>query len=213
MSDEESIEDIDLSSIKHKADQPEPKKDKVKKERDPPDLIDFDKKIKKVKPPKEKPNDDELKKRRHLILVLQMYVNEFPKLKKYKNTNFEKKTIDELMELRKEFDATLSCRSTVNAGVQMAVSVIQTMEYVLCNFTPIQASGLSNIVNDPDVVEDIKILVLKHMPLISSEPEQRLLFKLITTTMQLHTINSYSQQIQTVNSEKVVEINKEYHDI
>lgn len=218
MEDENSFEDdIDLSSIKYK--EPETKKEKTKTdERVAPDLKEIEKKMKKVKPIKEKPTDDDIKKRRSLILLMQMYINEFPKLKKYKNTNFEKKTLDELLDLRKEFDATLSCRSTVKAGVNIAITVIQTLEYVLCNFTPIQAQGLSNVINDPDVIEDIKILVLKHMPLISSEPEQRILFKLITTTMQLHAINTYNQEIIHVNNdskkmENVEIINGEYNDI
>lgn len=212
MDEDQSIEEIDLTSIKYKEKEPETKKESSKektndKPRDPPELLmKMEKSIKKSKPQKEKPTDEEIKKRRTLILVLQMYVNEFPKLKKYKNTNFDKKTMDELMDMRKEFDATLSCRSNVNAGVQIAVSVIQTLEYVLCSFTPIQAQGLSNIVNDPDVVEDIKILVLKHLPLISSEPEQRLLFKLITTTMQLHAINTYNESIKQVNNEKLEKV-------
>lgn len=211
-------EEIDLSAIRYKEKEPtkkEPtKKEKhEKKERDTGIPVEFEKKIKKMKPQKDKPTDDEIKKRRTLILILQMYVNEFSKLKKYKNTNFDKKSMDELNEMHKEFDATLSCRSTVNTGVTMAVKAIQTLEFVLCSYTPIQAQGLSNIVNDPDVIEDIKLIVLKNMPLVSSEPEQRLLFKMITTTMQLHSINTYNSEIRQVGSEKISEINGEYTDI
>ena len=98
----------------------------------------------------------------------------------------------------------------------MVITGIQTLETVLVEYSPFRVQGLSNICKDEEFVEDIKLIILQNMPIVSTEPRQRVVFKLISTAMQLHTLNSYNEQLKDINKnnrENIEKINQEYADI
>ena len=86
---------------------------------------------------------------------------------------------------------------------------VQAYEFLMCEFVGVNCRGISNICNDPDTIEDMKLLTLKHCTLVKTEPEQRLLYKLLTTTMTLHGMNS----IVAEKNDDVIIINSSYQDI
>lgn len=161
---------------------------------------------------REEIEEDTINKRR-LLLLIQFYLLEFPeKLSTFKKIKFENKSVDELEKLKKEMDFTISNSSTVEAGTQMIMGTIQTLE-VLSIYCGINCQGLSNrLCNDKQTIDDIKHLCLKHMHLVSAEPEARLLYKILTNMVLLHNINPSSEQIEKVTDE-IHTINSKYKDI
>ncbi len=161
--------------------------------------------------------DEDIINKRRLILLLQFYLNEFPdKLKTFKKINLEKKDIEELKDLQKEFDFVIGNQSNIKGGTEMVLSGIQALEYIAVSFTPLQCNGLSeNIKNDPESIDTIKHLCLKHMgnSMFNTEPEHRLLYKLMTTALSLHTVNSFSQNMITHNDSIIQKVNLEFIDI
>ncbi len=166
---------------------------------------------------------EEEKNRIRLKLNVEMYLNEFPeKLNTFKAIKLEKQSVGELSDILKQINFTLANKSVVKGGVQLITGGIQAYEFFLVNFTPINATGITKMCcSDPDVLDDIKHITLKHCNLTSTEPEQRLLFKLLTTTWALHNLNgpfqgesSDSIQANTIkNDESIKKINEEYTDI
>ncbi len=209
-----SDDEIDLSDIEYKP-KKQTKKEKKVKPIDKPDKTmnkNLEKQIIK-KPKKELPTDEEIINKRRLILMIEFYKNEFgDKLKSFKKINLEKKTHDELVDIRKEIDFTISQSSSVKAGVQLISTGIQTLEFFMTNFTPINAQGLSNICNDPETIDTMKHITLKHSHMVSVEPEARLLYKVLTTSMMLHNINSAPIN-ELKNNDIIKEINDDFVDI
>lgn len=227
--------DIDLSNLMYKNDDnlrsPEGKGSNVKKqnekqnEKQVTDDEKFDKIEKLMAEPKkekkkdipQKPSDDEVINKRRLILLFQFYLLEFPeKLKAFKKINLEKKTLDELKDLQKEMDFCIGNQSNVKHGSAMVLSGIQALEYVAINYTPLQCQGLSeNIKNDPESIDTIKHLCLKHMgsSMMNTEPEHRLMFKIMTTALSLHTINSFSQNMVQHNDDIINKVNDQFLDL
>lgn len=217
--EEDEIEEIDLGPIMCKEKQQEPKTKPTKKERAP--LIeesykDVEKKLnKKIK--NEKPTEEDVKRKRALILHLGMYLNQFPdELKSFKKVNLEKKTISELEDLIKEFHVVMDSKNDLKAETQAMLSMLQAYEYIMIEYAGVQCNGLTvGIAQDPDAIKNIKLIILKHSPLITVEPEARLLMKVLMTTMQLHTINTFNAQMkqQLNNNETITTINDEYKEI
>jgi hypothetical protein len=149
------------------------------------------KKKKKKNKIKEKKSDDESIDRRRLILILQFYVVEFPeKLKSFKNTKFEKLSEDELINLKNEFDFIIGAKCNVRSTQYAITQGIKLLETVCVNFTPLNVNGLANAVEDDDFRDDCKHLALKYMTLIKTEPEHRIAYKILTSALLLHQINS-----------------------
>ena len=98
-------------------------------------------------------------------------------------------------------------------GVHAMCSTIQAMEMIMLNFTPINCQGLSRICDDQDTIDIMKEITLKHCNLIDVEPEQRLLYKIVMTTLQLHTINSSIGSNKINNEEVIKNLNSQYTDI
>lgn len=223
MTDEDSFdEEINLDSIMYKEKPVEPKKPKDKKERehvpDLPEMPQF--KSEKKSKTHEKPNklnEDDIKKKRQLILHMQMYLNQFPdELKQFKKINLEKKTIEELHSLLKEFNVVMDSKNDLKAEIQAVLLMLQAYEYIMVQYAGVDCNGLSVALSqDPDTIKQIKLLILKHSPLITVEPEARLAVKIFMATMQLNTINTYNKQLSqsTENNEKINTLNKEYNDI
>ena len=129
--------------------------------------------------------------RRNLILLLEQYLEHFShKLKKFNKLNFENLNISELEKLKDEMDFVLGCRSSVNTGVQAFAQGVIAIEYFACNYTPLKLEGLSQITSDPDLIDDIKLLMLQNTTIIKTKPEHRIMYKLLTTSLLLHSANS-----------------------
>ena len=100
----------------------------------------------------------------------------------------------------------------MKTGVQLISTGIETLEFFLVNFSPINCTGLSRICKDPEVIDDMKHITLKHCQLISTEPEARLLYKILQTSLMLHNINGSIEPTKN-NLEVIENINKEYLEI
>lgn len=209
---------LNLSSLKYKPKQ-EPKTKKVDtkiiKEEIKEDK-EFEKQL--TKPPKkdkkEKPTEDEIIQKRKMILLMQFYFVEFPeRLKVFKKINLEKKSYDELLDIKKEMDFCLSNKSNVQQGVAMMSTGIQTLEYLTLNYTPIKCEGMSKICDDPETIDIMKLICLKHISLVQIEPEQQLIYKIVSSMMMLHNVNSYRESLNIVVDESLNNINNKYSDI
>lgn len=213
-------DEIDFSNLMYKSDDnlkkespkiESPKIDKLEK------LMNQTPKKEKRKDTPPKPNEDDIINKRRLILLLQYYLLTFPdKLKAFKKINLEKKEFDELKDLQKEMDFCIGNQSNVKGGTQMVLSGIQALEYLSVNYTPIQCQGLSQAIsNDPETIDTIKHMCLKHMgsSMMNTEPEHRLMFKIMTTALSLHTINSFSQSMATHNDEIIEKVNIDFQDL
>jgi hypothetical protein len=96
------------------------------------------------------------------------------------------------------------------------LSGIQALEYVSVNFTPLQCNGLAEAIkNDPESIDTIKHICLKHMAssMFNTEPEHRLLYKVMTTALSLHTVNSFTTQMTNHNDDIINKVNSEYSDL
>ena len=161
----------------------------------------------------EKPKEDDKIDRRRQILILQLYINEFPeKLKAFKSTNFEKMSDDELKATKSEFDFIISSKTNIGTTQYAFIQGIHLLENVCVTLTPLKIQGLANMVDDQDYRDDVKALCLKHMGFIKTEPEQRIAFKLLSSALLLHQINSNNPNIIN-KSAKLSEINNKYTDL
>lgn len=165
----------------------------------------------------EKNNDDKQMDKQRLILILRFYVLEFKdRLSEYKKTKFEKMSVEQLQELRKQFDSIISSKSSLKQTQGLIINGIKTIETIATMFTPIQCQGLSNLmINDTDVLDDIKHISLKHMAMVQVEPEYRLLYKMFSNIMLLHNVNSIQGSIKekSNNFNKLNQLNKKYNDL
>lgn len=169
--------------------------------------------MKRSKNKKEIPTEEEVLNKRRMILLIQVYLLEFADdLKSFKKINLEKKNYQELSDLHKEIVLSLSTGSNVQGGVQLMTAGIKTFEMILLNFTPVNCAGLSNICTDKNVIKDMKLIILKNTSFIQTEPEQRLLYKIVTSTLFLHNFNS-ANGIQQNNPEVIEKINSQFVDI
>lgn len=144
--------------------------------------------------------------RRNLILLLEQYMEHFShKLKKFSKINLEHLNISELEKLKDEMDFVLGCRSSVNTGVQAFATGLQALEYVAVNYTPLKLEGLSQLSTDPDVIDDVKLIMLQNTTIIKTKPEHRLLYKLISTSLLLHNLNSSREALAQAQETQTLE--------
>jgi len=71
------------------------------------------------------------------------------------------------------------------------------------------------MLNDPDVLDDIKHIALKRMSMINVEPEYRLMYKIFSNVMLLHNANSAGIRNDKSSSKntKINELNEKYTDL
>ena len=180
----DSDDEINLESIQYKPKPKEKVKEKAVKKDVKPVIEKQLVKRTKSKTMKEMPSEEEVINKRKIILLLQFYMIEFPdELKSYKKVNMHKKSYDELTDIKKEMDFTLGNNSGIKSALALFRVGIHTIEVLALNFTPINCKGLSIICNDPDVIKDIKLIALKNSKLIQTEPEYRLIYKIVTTAL------------------------------
>lgn len=222
MDDESFDEEINLESImfKEKIPQEEKKpKEKPKNNEHVPEMpFKMERKMEKKSSKKhtEKPTDDDIKKKRQLILHLSMYLNQFEELKSFKKVNLEKKSIEELQDLLKEFHVIMDSKSDLKSETQALLGMLNAYEYIMVGYAGVQCNGLTvALAQDEDTLKQIKLLILKHSPIVTLEPEHRLIMKILVTTFQLHTINTFNQQLtqQGNNNGKIEIINEKFNDI
>jgi hypothetical protein len=130
--------------------------------------------------------------RKRLLLLIQMYINEFPKkLSAYKGMKLEKLSNKELEKLFEEIKFTLGARNNIQAGVKAMCLGINLFEQIAVKnpYMTLRVQGLSQICADEDTIDDMKEICLKHMDLVRVEPEARLGFKIVSTALMLHQIN------------------------
>src|SRR5688572_19043305 len=79
---------------------------------------------------------------------------------------------------------------------------IALFEQIACKnpYLPLKVQGLSAICNEEDTIDDMKEICLKHMDLVHVEPEARLGFRVLSTAMMLHNINSARESAQLTPS-------------
>lgn len=231
-------DEVDLTSIMYKEKHIEPKQSKNKEkgimERFPQpemDLEEFEKRLlgprkkTKVNKPKEKvkekvkenvKDEDIIKQKTMMKLHIGMWINQFPEeLKSYKKVNLDKKSLEDLKDLVKEFTIVMDSKNDLTAETQAAIAALQAYEYLMVEYVGVNCTGITNYIsNDLDSIKQIKLLILKHSPLVNVGAESKLIMKVLMATLQLHTINTMNQELkQPINNEKIETINKEYNDI
>lgn len=213
------MSEIDLSAIQYVPPSHENTEQPQGEDKDVDKMIQKAKKMKKAmdkenKEVDDKTKQDEAKDKTWLILFLRgfIYAPEFKgKLNQFKKTKFEKMSLQQLQDMKKEFEAIISAEGSVRDMKNSILSTIQMLETVATIFTPIKCKGLyKSIESDEDAIADIKHICLKHMPKSATEPEYRLAKRLIFTLVQLHNENSLG--LQPVN-DKLLEVNQKYNDL
>jgi hypothetical protein len=204
---------IDLSSIQRdkKADVPDvvkPTSMKINMK----DVKSVHKSI--IKQPKEKEKENDAVDKRRLVLILELYLVEFPKqLEPFKGTKFNSKSIEELMDIMNQMDGIISSKSCMKQTQKAIVSGIRTIEFVATYATPIKCQGLSEVMlNNPETLDDIKHIALKRMSMASVDPEIRLAYNVLQNMLMLHNINSNQNQVRPVEQDKISQIKKVNND-
>jgi hypothetical protein len=157
--------------------------------------------------------------RRRKILILQFYINEFPrKLAMYVEHDLEQMTNEELGKLRNEFDFIIGCKNTVNITTKAFQHSICALEGLCVNYTPLKVNGLSLMCNDEELMDDVKHWALQNMSMIRTKPEHRILFKVVSTMSALHTLNSSNQNQEQYNNynnnnNNYDDLENEYNDL
>ena len=146
--------------------------------------------------------------RRKLIILLQYYLVEFPeKLKDFKNKSLENMEYDELINLKQDFDIILSHKNTVGISENIFLKGVSILEYISVNYTPLKLEGYTQMCNDRELLDDVKLVILQNMNLISTKPEQRIIFKMATNMLLLHNINSQKQDNHIIDNNNKLNIN------
>jgi hypothetical protein len=163
---------------------------------------------------KDKDEDTSIDRRRS-IMVLQFYMLEFPdKLDAFKGTKFEKLSDDELKKLKSEFDFIIGAKCNVKSTQYAFIQGIQLLETLCTNFTPMRINGLTNAINDDEFQDDCKHLALKYMTLLKTEPEHRIAYKILTTALLLHQVNSSKSNFSIDNKDDILnKINARFDDL
>ena len=154
--------------------------------------------------------------RRRQILLLQFYILEFPhKLKHFADMNFEHKSDVELKLLKDEFDFIIGAKSNVKVAQGTFGQAVSLFENLCVNYTPLNVKGLSAVIDDKDLQDDVKHLALKYMTIMKTEPEHRIAYKMLTCMLLLHQTNSASIRANSMNidASKIAELNKKYSDL
>lgn len=222
MDSESDSEELGLESIQYR---PPPKEEKIEKKEKPSKKI-REKDVREVKEPEKAivkkmsknskaiVSEEDIIKKRRMILMLHFYILEFPEeLKSFKKTNFDKKTYEELIEVQKEMDFILGNNSGIASAVKLFKYGLGALELIAVNFTPINCSGLTEMIcNDPDAMKDVKLIALKNCRLIQTEPEYRLAYRIVMGAIALNSVNpSIAQAPQT--NDNINNINEKYKEI
>lgn len=209
--------EVDLSKLHYSEPAEEPEADNYPEPPTEP-LPEWDRPT--YEPPAEPEEDRFGQDRKRLELLIQFHINEFPKkLATYKKTNVDDLTMKELKDMLDEMKYTLSAQTNTRMAVQAMTMGITMLEHTAVAFTPLKLKGLSSMCADPDVIDDMKAIALKHMNLANIEPEARLGMRILQQGLMLHNINSDLEkqaaavkgpQCPVASNDKLAEVEQKY---
>ena len=162
-------------------------------------------------------NNEKYKK----IKVLELYVAEFPsELSKYQKHDFGKCSDQQLIDLKAEFDKSITSKNNLHWGVSASQQALKIYEQV-CKMGGLDVDGVSKLGQDPEWIKNVKAVCLKYLDntITTVEPEHQLLFMLFQQTMTIHYLNTTLpvkkpiEKTHDINLDKIKEINDEYIDI
>lgn len=137
--------------------------------------------------------------RRAKINELKMLVKELPhKLKEYEKIKFDTLGDAELEAVYEEMYYVVESQTNVQLGVKAFCQSVVMVEHLAVNFTPLKLQGLSNTI-DQDLIDDVKIVLIKNSRLIHVKPEARIAMRLATSALLLHAQNSAMEEVKAQN--------------
>ena len=145
-----------------------------------------------VETPMPQPTETVAENNKDLVVKLRLLFDTFPaKLKDIRPKKpLDKLSEDQLLELQKNINYQLGARTNVDAMAKSFPMILQVVEQLAAQFTPLRIQGTHLVCNDPDVQDMIKYTIIDCGLGISSTPQQKLVFKLLSTALQMHVMNT-----------------------
>lgn len=137
------------------------------------------------------------------IAILNLYCAEFPeKLSKYKNKQFNKMSDAELREYRTTMQKEVTTSSSLGMITEQSKKALELYEYFMVNYADINIRGVSKLGDSQEYKDCVKAVLLKYMSdsLVSVvEPEYRLAYLVISTSIMAHANNNLNESQQKLN--------------
>lgn len=137
------------------------------------------------------------------IALLNLYIAEFPeKLSKYKNKNFNNMKDKELIELKDVFHREVTSSNQLGVAVEASKKALQLYEFTCCNLLDVNIKGASKVGDSDEWAQAVKACALRHMDsmTLQTEPEYKLMFLILTSSLMAHQNNTLHQTKETINS-------------
>jgi len=119
-------------------------------------------------------------------------------------------SMEELEELLARYNLILGAESNLSGLTELFKHSLATFEFLCCNFTPIRAQGLSQLNEDVDFMDDVRLVILQNSDFVQTTPEARIALKILSTTANLHKRNSMMSP--QANAE-VSKVNDQFQDL
>ena len=139
-------------------------------------------------PPKAEPTTD----RTTTLTKMKLYFDCFEaKLKQIRPKDIDKLTDEELQDLQTKIHFILGAKTNVEAMTKTLPMILKALEDLSAQFTPLRIQGTHLVCLEPDIQDMIKYTIIDSgLGGITSSPQQRLAFTLLTTAVRQHAINS-----------------------
>lgn len=126
------------------------------------------------------------------ITKMKLYFDCFDaKLKQIRPKNIDKLSDEELQDLQTKIHFILGAKTNVEAMTKTLPMILKAVEDLSAQFTPLRIQGTHLVCFEPEVQDMIRYCIIDSgLGGITSSPQQRLLFTLLTTAVRQHTINS-----------------------
>lgn len=147
----------------------------------------------KSKPEKPTQPDENSAEIKELTTRIKLYFDCFAvKLKEIKPKKpIDKLSEEELRDLQSQIHYILGAKTNVEAMAKTFPLMLKAVEELAAQFTPLRIQGTHAVCFEPDVQDMIKYSIIDMgLAGVSSTPQQRLLFTLVSTAMRQHTLNS-----------------------
>lgn len=169
-----------------------------------------------------------------LIALCQLYISEFPdQLDKYKTKKLNKLCDQDLINFKIQIQKEATTSNTLNMLSQHSHKILEFYEYAMCDIMNVNIRGVSKMTQGEEFNQTFKAFLLKYMGdnLINSvEPENKLMFMIISNSAIAHQINAMNErtlkmnateqkiavnneQQQPLNENKIEQINNEFSDL
>lgn len=134
------------------------------------------------------------------INQMKQIAHEFPhKLTpEYQKMRFETLSDAEVLTAYDAMIYQVQARGAMNVGIHVFMAGVQGIEQAACRFTPFKLQGLSQSI-DQDLMDDVKLLIIKHGSAIQTEPEVRIAVKLLALGTMVHQRNT---ELETIAAKK-----------